>query len=336
MSKHPFLISRRTLLMSMLTSLLPSIRLRRAATTAPDLSKYPLIFQRPNAVVDDSAAQILAVGDVSMARGTAAAIASQGDDFDWPLSDVSDWLHAADLAVGNQEGVIAAKGVGIERPMGYRLRADPLAAPALARAGFGLMSLANNHSRDYGPAGIAATMQALHDAGIKTIGTGENYKAARQVVITPLRGINVAWIAYTHVPDPPDYGVYWEGKGYGRARVEEEKLAEQIKAARNDADLLIVQFHWGIEYEPRPFETQIRIARAAVDAGASLVIGHHPHVIQTTEIYKDTLILYSLGNFLFDQIGRSGMGAWIRLDKSGVIDVHTLPLEPGIHPAWKV
>lgn len=335
MPTRRFSFSRRTFLKSVLAAMLPSWYWghRYVTTSGPDLSRYPVIFQRSGAA-STAVAQVLMVGDVSMARGTAQTIADQGGDFDYPLSDVADWLHAADLAVGNQEGVIAPKGTGTERPMGYRLRAEPPAAAALARAGFGLLGLANNHARDYGPVGIAATMKALHDAGIQTVGVGENYRAARQATVTPLKGVKVAWLAYTHVPDPPDYGIYWEGNGYGRARIEEDKLAAQIKAARDDADVLIVQFHWGIEYEPRPFETQIRIARAAVDAGASLVIGHHPHVIQTTEIYKNTLIMYSLGNFLFDQIGRSGMAAWVRLDQQGIIDVHALPVEPGVHPTW--
>lgn len=321
---------------------IPAISATPAATVSatsippggPDLSKYAMLYQRTGAPADDAAIQIVVTGDNSMARGTAGAIAGHANNFDYPLSAVSDWLKAADLAVGNQEGVIAAQGVGTERPQGYRLRADPKAAAALAKAGFGLVNLANNHTRDFGPDGIKATMDALHAAKVQTVGAGGDYNAARLPVVTALRGLKVVWLAQLNVPDPPDYGINWEGNGYGRARVEEDRLAGQIKAARALGDVLIAQFHWGIEYEPNPFETQVRLGRIAIDAGADIVIGHHPHVIQSVEVYQKKLIIYSLGNFMFDQDGRSGMAAWLRLDSHGIIDVHAIPVNPGTRPVW--
>lgn len=302
--------------------------------SGPDLTKYPVLFQRPGTVDTSSAVQLVVVGDNSMARGTAASIAGHGGDYNYPLSGVSDWLHAADLAVGNQEGVISLPGVGVERPQGYRLRADPKAAPALAQAGFGLMNLANNHTRDFGPDGIKATMDALHAANLQTIGAGADYDSARAPAITALRGLKVGWMAYVNVPDPPEYGIAWEASGYGRSRYEAIKLVEQVKAVRPLVDVLIVQYHWGIEYQPEPFETQVFMGHQAIDAGADIVIGHHPHVIQPVETYQKKLIIYSLGNFMFDQDGRSGMAVWLRLDSHGIIDVHALPVNPGVHPTW--
>ncbi len=342
---NPFKFSRRTFLGMGLASVLPcrALPFRQVMRTptaqqTPDLALYPLIYQRPGIVTDaaaDSAAvQVVMVGDISMARGTAKAIADHGSDFDYPLREVAGWLHAADLAVGNQEGVIAADGVGVKRPFGYRLRADPLAAPALARAGFGLLGVANNHTLDFSPDGLRETVENLHSAGVQTVGAGQDYDSARIPLITTIRGVKVGWLAYVNVPDPPEYGFAYEGSFYGRCRLEEDKLIEQVRAARQLVDVLIVQIHWGVEYATKPFETQIRHAHKAIDAGASIVLGHHPHVVQTLETYNGKLIIYSLGNFLFDQEGRSGIAAWIRLDTQGVIDVHGIAVNPGVHPTW--
>jgi hypothetical protein len=113
-------------------------------------------------------------------------------------------------------------------------------------------------------------------------------------------------------------------------------LADQIRAARVLGDVLIVQFHWGLEYTPYPLSWQVELAHTAIDAGAALVVGHHPHVVQSYEVYKDRVIVYSLGNFLFDQDWNPGLALWIRLDKHGVIDVHGLTLRPGVYPDWQL
>ena len=305
------------------------------ASSAPAVDLYPLLYQRSAAPADISqAAQIVMVGDVSMARGTAQVIAKRGSDFDYPLHEVSDWLRAADLAVGNQEGVIAPESIGPARTGGYRLRADPAAAFALARAGFGLLNLANNHTLDFGPSGLRVTLETLQQAGIQTMGAGKDYDSARRALITTLRGVKIAWVSFDLISDPSDVDIATEGRDYGRARFEENKLTAQIQSARLLASVVIVQFHWGNEYQSTPTALQVRLGRAAIDAGASLVVGHHPHVIQTIEVYRNRLIVYSLGNFLFDQDNVAGLVLWLRVDASGVLDAHALTVHPGVHPLW--
>ncbi len=308
----------------------------RAEAPMPDLTRYPVLYARaedPGA--PDGIVQIIMVGDTSLARGVENMTGTY--DMDYPLSAVSPWLKSADLAVGNYEGVIATDDVGIERPLGYRLHAQPGAAPALARAGFGLMNLANNHTMDLGPDGLKATLDYLHSSGIQTVGAGPSGRVARSAVVLNIRGVRVGFLSFTTVPDPPDWGRDREDS-WTRAWIDPALGPDLTKAyvrqAAQIADVLIVQFHWGNEYVPCPTEWQLVLGKSAIDTGAALVVGHHPHIVQPFETYGNGFIAYSLGNFLFDQPREPGMALWIRLDKKGVIDVHGLTLKPGTHSTW--
>jgi poly-gamma-glutamate capsule biosynthesis protein CapA/YwtB (metallophosphatase superfamily) len=307
----------------------------------PDLSRYPRLFSRDNAPFDpnnpDDAAQIIMVGDTSFARGVEEVTNKHG--MDYPLMQAAAWLRAADMAVGNYEGVIAADGIGQVRLLGYRLRAQPNAAHALAQAGFRLLSLANNHTMDWGPDGLRATLDNLHSVGIQTVGAGPDGESARKPLVTTVRGVRVVWLAYTMVPEPRREDVEGEAaKGWARAwfgpTFARDKLAGYVRAARQLGDVVIVQFHWGQEYTKCPQDWQYSLARAAVQAGAALVVGHHPHVVQSVEVYQKGFIAYSLGNFLFDQPQAPGLALWVRLDGQGVMDVHALTLRPGAQPEW--
>ncbi len=308
------------------------------ASPRPDLSLYPTLFNRDNQPANtDDAAQIIMVGDTSFARGVEDATNKYG--MDYPLTQASPWLHAADMAVGNYEGVIAADGVGKERFQGYRMRTKPEAASALARAGFKLLTLANNHTMDWGPDGLQATFDNLHAAGVQTVGAGPDGETAQKPVITTVRGVRIVWLAYTMVPEPRTEDMEGEdAKGWARSwfgpTFARDKLTEYVKAAHQLGDVVIVQFHWGLEYNKCPQDWQYDLARTAIQAGASLVVGHHPHVVQSIEAYQQGFIAYSLGNFLFDQPQAPGLALWVRLDKQGVIDVHALTLRPGVQPGW--
>ncbi len=308
----------------------------RAQQSGPDLSLYPLLYQRADAPVNPGdPIRVLMVGDTSMARGIETVTDVYG--MDYPLSEVSPWLHAADLTVGNYEGVIAADGVGKMRVPGYRLRAAPEAAPALMRGGFTLFNLANNHTMDYGPDSLKSTLESLHAAGIETVGAGPTGPDARKPVVITVRGVKIVWLSFTTVPDHSDtdsdseesWSRSWFGPTFAR-----DKLTEMVKAALPLGDVLIVQFHWGNEYIRCPQDWQLDLARAAIRAGASMVVGHHPHIVQPYETFLNGFIAYSLGNFLFDQPQEPGLALWIRLDKQGVIDIHGAPVKPGVQPTW--
>jgi poly-gamma-glutamate capsule biosynthesis protein CapA/YwtB (metallophosphatase superfamily) len=308
----------------------------QAQGSTPDFSAYPLLFRRAGALADSGdVAQVIMVGDTSLARGVETVTSKYG--MNYPLGKVSPWLKAADLAVGNYEGVIASDGIGQQRTDGYRLRAQPGAALALAQAGFNLMSVANNHTVDWGVDALQATVENLNIVGIQTVGAGQNGPSARAPVVTTVNGVRIVWLSFTMVPDSPDndrdredtWTRSWFGPTFAR-----DKLAAMVKAARPLGDALIVQFHWGNEYKLCPDDWQVDLARAAIFAGASMVVGHHPHVVQSYEAFGSGFIAYSLGNFLFDQPQGPGLALWVRIDKKGVIDVRGLTLQPGVRPVW--
>jgi hypothetical protein len=140
------------------------------------------------------------------------------------------------------------------------------------------------------------------------------------------------------VPDSPDndrdrentWTRSWFGPTFAR-----DKLVAMVKAALPLGDALIVQFHWGNEYKLCPDDWQVDLARAAIWAGAAMVVGHHPHVVQSYEAFGGGFIAYSLGNFLFDQPQSPGLALWIRVDKKGLVDVRGLTLRPGVRPEWE-
>lgn len=323
--------------LSVLCVVVPAFGQGDAAPEGPDLATLPLLFRRDGADLDHvpaSAVNILMVGDISFARNVHKLTDERG--MNYPLELVSPWIQTADMAVGNYEGVIAAEGVGERRYGRWRLRAEPEAAEAVAGAGFDLVTLANNHTMDWGPGGLEATLDHLQAAGVETVGAGENKTAAQGPVITTMRGVRIVWLAFTLVPDPPDDNRDRD-ESWTRSIVaygDVSAVDRAVRTARPLGDVLIVQFHWGDEYVFCPNNWQIDMGRTAIDAGASLVISHHPHVVQRFEPYGAGFIAFSLGNFLFDQDARPGMAVWIRADRQGVIDVRGLALVASSRPEW--
>jgi hypothetical protein len=262
---------------------------------------------------------------------------------------VTSWLRAADgstelaevLTLGNLECVIAEEGV--PRPGPYRLRALPSAVADLRDAGFDVLGLANNHALDFGPAGLAETVSRLQEAGIAALGVGPNAEVAVQPLIRQVGGVRLALLALNAVPDPADVH---ESEGWTRAGWDRERATAAIAAARAQADAVIVSVHWGYEYELRADPAQRKAAQAMLDAGADLVIGHHPHVVQgfeldlrgfrqTSEVSRGRFVAYSLGNFVFDQQqGETRQGLALRtfFDEQGLRAVQALPVWAGPRP----
>jgi len=292
--------------------------------TAPDLTAYPWLYLREGQALDarEAVVELIAVGDVMLGRD----IASVPE----PLSGITPWLRSADLAMGNLECVLAEGGTA--RPGPYRLRAPSPAAGVLANAGFDLLGLANNHTLDYGPEGLAETVTRLHEVGIATVGAGPDQADAARPVIRDVGGMRLAFLAFNTVADPDD--IAGPG-GWTRAMWDQTKAVSAIAAVRAEAAAVIVSLHWGYEYELRPDPAQHDIAQALLDAGADLVIGHHPHVVQGTEIRGDGFVAYSLGNLIFDQQQgdtRQGLALRAFFDGEGLRAVQALPVRAGPHP----
>ncbi len=242
----------------------------------------------------------MAVGDVMLARAVGDLILEEGAAA--PFSGVVSTLSEADLLVANLECAISDRGE--PQPKRYTFRAPPAAAESLALAGFDVVGLANNHALDYGPEALADTLAILAQYGIAPVGVGPNAAAARAPVVIERRGLRVAFLAYVDVPVETRTGFdtrRWIAteSAPGVAWADVEHISADVQAARAQADVVVVLLHAGWESHAI-IRAQRVAARAAIDAGAALVLGSHPHVLQGVERYADGLIVYSLGNFVFD------------------------------------
>ena len=243
---------------------------------------------------------LAAAGDILLDRGVARAMKQAGENR-YPLLRTAAIFRHADLAFANLECPLSDRGSQINM-----FRGRPEYVETLTYGGFNLISLANNHILDYGVVAMLDTMAHLDAAGIVHAGVGENIFEARRPRILEIKGVKVAFLAYTEVGEgftytriPHQWAATSELPGAAPARA--DFLRQDVKAARSEADLVIVSMHWGKEYDHRPTDFQKALGRIAMDAGADLVIGHHPHVIQGIEFRGRGAIAYSLGNFIFDQ-----------------------------------
>lgn len=238
---------------------------------------------------------LLFSGDIMLARSVGDMML-QKQDWTWPFKTVADFTSQADILFGNLEGPISDKGHDMGNP--YSFRTDPRAIAGLKLAGFNIVSVANNHIADWGREALADTLEILQTNAIAYAGGGFNNTEAHQVKIIKKNNIKFGFLAYT-----PFTNQYNEASDElaGISNFSQEKIAEDIKQAKKIADVIIVSFHFGDEYQTSANDFQTKLAHLAVDSGANLVIGHHPHVVQNIEKYQDAYIVYSLGNFIFDQ-----------------------------------
>jgi len=269
---------------------------------------------------------LVAVGDISYSREVERIVKKQ-NDINYPFLKIRDYLKSADLVFGNLETPITQ---GPEIPdFEMIFRSNPGTEQALKQAGFSIFSLANNHTPNFGEKGLKDTFNFLGSAGIKYVGAGQNEQEAYQPVYVEKRGIKFAFLAYNDIDVVPAYyGA--SANRFGTAFMRIDKMTEAVKEAKQKADFVIVSMHAGIEYARKPNNSQINFAHAAIDAGADLVIGHHPHVVQTLEKYKGKYIFYSLGNFVFDQPQseetKEGLAIKIYFAKNGINKISLLPV----------
>lgn len=238
---------------------------------------------------------MLFAGDTMLSRAVGDLMASR-DDWEWPFALIASTTQDADLMVLNLETPVSERGEAVG--CGYCFRTDPRAIRGLVHAGVDVVTLANNHAFDYGSDALTDTVALLGQSGIAVSGAGLNRDEAHTAVIRQVGSTRVALLSYTNLvpaaagagPDKPGVAIY-----------DSETIVHDIADARRDADVVIVSFHAGDEYQAEPNAWQERVYRSVIDAGADVVIGHHPHVIQPVESYGTGWIAYSLGNFVFDQ-----------------------------------
>jgi poly-gamma-glutamate synthesis protein (capsule biosynthesis protein) len=256
-------------------------------------------------------------GDVMLGRSVAQANAEGG--WDQVLATLAPYVASADLAFANLESPLTRTPLTAN---GYDLRAPPEAVEALVASGFDLVSLANNHALDAGATGLSQTRNVLRSAGIDAAGPGDDH------LLVIIDGISLTWLALDDVSHPIDM----------------EHVRERIATARGRGDFLIVSIHWGVEFETSPSERQRLVAFELAKAGADLIVGHHSHVLQPVEWIwgagrgRPTLVVYGLGNAIFDQgaprKARQGATLLVDIDPGGLRISQAVPhqIEPG---SWR-
>ena len=249
-----------------------------------------LVTEPPPAPPPPRQVTLAAVGDVMLDRSVGASINQKGCAH--IIEAVASELKRADITFGNLECPLST--VRPHSPQeNLVFRADPKTVKVLALGGFDIVSLANNHTLNAGRAGLLQTLTHLEEAGIAYVGAAADKAEGSRPVFIEVDRLKVGFLAYTDLSFA--HGSY--------SKIDEDlgRLQTQIAQAKNKCDLLVVSYHWGTEYHGRPSQRQVKVAHATIDAGADVILGHHPHVLQGVEIYRRCPILYSLGNFIFDQ-----------------------------------
>lgn len=212
----------------------------------------------------------------------------------YPFRRVQSIIGSANIAMANLEAPFTLTGDPFEKK--YTFRVPPKYGVALVDAGFDLVTLANNHILDFGQEGLFSTLKVLDSLGIEHCGAGRNLEEAEKGVIIKTEGWQIGFLAFS-LTYPSEF--WATSKGCGTAYPEEERSLKTIQSLKKLTDIVIVSFHWGGENLTNPKPYQRFWSHRSIENGASLVIGHHPHVLQGIERYREGLIFYSLGNFVF-------------------------------------
>ena len=293
-------------------------------------------------LADDRPVSMVFVGDVMLADQVGLGIQNGHD----PLQPFSAILKQSDIRIANLECVIATGGEAEDKP--YTFRAHPRVLSLLKRH-LDAVSLANNHTGDFGPGAFKQMLQLLQKARMSYVGGGMDLTEAHKPLLFERQGLRIALLAYNEF-FPRSFEADVDKPGH--AWSDDEQVVADIRDARDKhhADLVITFMHWGFENESRSNARQQQLARLMIDAGADAVIGGHPHVTQEMAVYKGRPVFYSLGNFVFDGFtakdNNTGWVVRLNLTKTGVasatvhearIDKRGTPKPASVKPryCWK-
>jgi len=235
-------------------------------------------------------------GDIMLDRGVKNSVIKNFNNDYSALFEKLDVLKKSDISFANLEGT--ASDQGVDQKNLYSFRMDPAVIPAFKGAGISILSIANNHVADWGRVAYIDTLARLKENEILYIGGGNSKMEAETPTIIEKYGMKIGFLGFSD--KGPDYMVADTDKA-GVLLANNPDFDEIIKNASKQVDYLVVYFHFGEEYQTKHNARQKYLAHRAVDDGAKLIIGSHPHIIEDTEVYKNSFIVYSLGNFIFDQ-----------------------------------
>jgi poly-gamma-glutamate capsule biosynthesis protein CapA/YwtB (metallophosphatase superfamily) len=241
----------------------------------------------------------------------------------------------ADIFLVNLECPFTERGEKVDKNFNFRARPELVAA--LNASGVDVVSLANNHVMDYGSDGLDDTISTLDNEGIQHFGAGMSLASAREPAIVEIKGVRIAFLGYLFLGEqhPEPYEIFATDDQPGAAGHYDDiaelqaMIEEDILSAKEHADHVIPFFHWGREGQADPVPYQVTLAHAAIDAGASAVLGSHPHNVQGIEVYNGAPIAYSLGNFVFggrwDPPDKRTALLELRLTRTGLTSTTVIP-----------
>lgn len=325
------------ILIGVLLYIILTIIISAQAVETGEASAVPLMAQENNAIETPPVPQpppdvteptkqvtLALVGDILLDSWVGTEIKRQGVDYPW--AGVKDILSSADAAIGNLESPAGVTGFPIKGKT-FTFRARPDTLQGAVNAGIDVLTLANNHILDYGPGALGETLDNLDQYGIARTGAGRNIKEAMTPAIQECGGLKVGVLSFSRVipypgwvvgPNHPGVANGWDAK----------TVLQAIQQADSQVDVLVVSIHWGIELADYPAKDQQNLAKAMVDSGADVILGHHSHCLQGVEVYKEKPILYSMGNFIFTSSSlkaRSGAIALVTMEKDGVKNLQMIP-----------
>jgi poly-gamma-glutamate synthesis protein (capsule biosynthesis protein) len=259
--------------------------------------------------------RLMAVGDIMLGRGVGMRLKKAGD-YGLAFRKVSDYLKQGDVTFANLESPITASTHSLDKKRKIVLKGDPGSVEALTGAGIDVVSLANNHMMDYYEKGLFDTIDILDKFNILHTGSGRNMDDARKPAIIESNGIKIGFLAYSDMAE-----LVFAGDPYLKYSAEKDKsgvlprkyetIKEDVDKLRGQVDILAVSLHWGVEESFTIPPEQVEFAHRLIDDGVDVILGHHPHQFQGIEMYKGKPIIYSMGNFLFDQNDTENMESFI-------------------------
>lgn len=278
----------------------------------------------PEVLSDHTEVTLMAVGDIMLGdsptcvgHGLTEIINKRGSEF--LFDNVSTILNKGDIVFGNLECVLSDIDVDPSILKSVQIRGTESSVSGLVYAGFNVLSLANNHILEHGTNSLLRTKKILSNNGIYSVGVSESKEKSRDALILNINNISVSFLSYCLIKDNTAY-----------CSIDDpSEIITDIQKMKGKADILIVSLHWGNEFIRRPSAMQVQLAHEMIDAGANIILGHHPHVLQGLEVYKNGIIVYSLGNFVFDMRQRKMRESMIfscRATKNGIIDYKIIPI----------
>ena len=251
----------------------------------------------------NNATTISLVGDIFMDGSIRALIDRNGIDYPWEM--VKEYFQNDDISIGNLETSITTRGKKWEDKQ-FNFRSDPKNLKAMKEVSLDVVSLANNHSLDYGYEGFLDTLDYLDKYEINRVGGGRNREEALKGLILEKDGVKIGVLGFSRVVPHVDWYATGKRPGIvGAYDVHINQVIDKVKEMKENVDILVISIHWGEEGSNTPRQNEIELARKLIDNGVDIIMGHHPHVLQGIEIYKGRPIFYSLGNFIFSSRSES-------------------------------